>query len=185
MNVYDFDKTIYDGDSTLDYFIYSIKKQPTLISYLPKQVLSMFLYKIGNKSKLEFKQDFYGFLKYQKNKEEVLNGFWNEHQGKIKEWYKNQQKESDLIISASPEFLLKEICKREGIKHLIASKVNQENGVCESENCYGEEKVLRYRETYGNEKIEAFYSDSKSDQPIADIAEESYLVDKNMVTIWI
>ena len=26
MNVYDFDKTIYDGDSTLDFYIFSVKK---------------------------------------------------------------------------------------------------------------------------------------------------------------
>ena len=26
MNVYDFDRTIYDGDSTIDFYLYSIKK---------------------------------------------------------------------------------------------------------------------------------------------------------------
>ena len=26
MNVYDFDKTIYDGDSTLDFYLFSLKK---------------------------------------------------------------------------------------------------------------------------------------------------------------
>lgn len=26
MNVYDFDKTIYDGDSTIDFYLYCVKK---------------------------------------------------------------------------------------------------------------------------------------------------------------
>ena len=30
MNVYDFDKTIYDGDSTVDFFFFSLKRNPVL-----------------------------------------------------------------------------------------------------------------------------------------------------------
>ena len=37
MNVYDFDKTIYNGDSTLDFYIFSIKKNLLLLRYFPKQ----------------------------------------------------------------------------------------------------------------------------------------------------
>lgn len=184
MNVYDFDKTIYDGDSTLDYYKYSIKKQPMLLLYLPKQLVSMFLYKTGKKEKKAFKQDFYGFLKYQTNKDEIIKSFWDGHENKVKKWYQHMQQDDDLIISASPEFLLKEICERQGIKRLIASKVNKENGVCESENCYGEEKVVRYNQAYIGQTIEKFYSDSRSDEPMAKLAKESYFVNKNKVEKW-
>ena len=44
MNVYDFDGTIYDGDSTIDFFFYSLKKKPSLICYLPKQATGFLLY---------------------------------------------------------------------------------------------------------------------------------------------
>lgn len=30
MNVYDFDKTIYNGDSTIDFYLYSLRKKPQL-----------------------------------------------------------------------------------------------------------------------------------------------------------
>ena len=43
MNVYDFDKTIYDGDSTIDFYLFSIKKDFTLIRYFPKQVFYIIL----------------------------------------------------------------------------------------------------------------------------------------------
>ena len=34
MNVYDFDNTIYDGESVFDFYHYSVRKQPKLIRYL-------------------------------------------------------------------------------------------------------------------------------------------------------
>ena len=46
----------------------------------------------------------------------------------------------DVIISASPEILLTEICRRLGIKYLIASKVEKITGKYYGENCYGKEK---------------------------------------------
>ena len=35
MNVYDFDDTIYDGDSSIDFFKFFIKKDPSVITYAP------------------------------------------------------------------------------------------------------------------------------------------------------
>lgn len=37
MNVYDFDGTIYDGDSSVDFFLYALKRMPSLIRYAPRQ----------------------------------------------------------------------------------------------------------------------------------------------------
>ena len=45
MNVYDFDKTIYDGDASLDFWKYKVRKEPLLLGYLPYQVFSAFLFK--------------------------------------------------------------------------------------------------------------------------------------------
>ena len=33
MNVYDFDKTIYNGDSTRDFYLYSLIKHPEMLTY--------------------------------------------------------------------------------------------------------------------------------------------------------
>ena len=47
MNVYDFDGTIYRGDSTLHFFWYCLKCQPALARFLPVQVLGLLRYGLG------------------------------------------------------------------------------------------------------------------------------------------
>ena len=38
MNLYDFDETIYDGDSTRDFVLYCYKNYPRTLAYLPRQL---------------------------------------------------------------------------------------------------------------------------------------------------
>lgn len=184
MNVYDFDKTIYDGDSTLDFYFFSLKKSPMLIRFLPIQIIGFIKYMFGMYSKLQFKEKFYSFLKGIKDVDSMVELFWNENQDKIKDWYLKSKEESDVIISASPEFLLNTICRRIGIKHLIASEVNKDTGICEGENCYGEEKVLRFKKYFEKGEIKKFYSDSLSDAPISLMASERYIVSGNNILQW-
>lgn len=184
MNVYDFDKTIYAGDSTLDFYFFSLKKSPMLIRFLPIQIIGFIKYMFGMYSKLQFKEKFYSFLKGIKDVDSMVELFWNENQDKIKDWYLKSKEESDVIISASPEFLLNTICRRIGIKHLIASEVNKNTGICEGENCYGEEKVLRFKKYFEKGEIKKFYSDSLSDAPISLMASERYIVSGNNILPW-
>lgn len=184
MNVYDFDKTIYAGDSTLDFYFFSLKKSPMLIRFFPIQIIGFIKYMFGMYSKLQFKEKFYSFLKGIKDVDSMVELFWNENQDKIKDWYLKSKEESDVIISASPEFLLNNICRRIGIKHLIASEVNKNTGICEGENCYGEEKVLRFKKYFEKGEIKKFYSDSLSDAPISLMACERYIVNGNNILPW-
>lgn len=184
MNVYDFDKTIYAGDSTLDFYFFSLKKNPMLIRFLPIQIIGFIKYMFGMYSKLQFKEKFYSFLKGIKDVDSMVELFWNENQDKIKDWYLKSKEESDVIISASPEFLLNNICRRIGIKHLIASEVNKNTGICEGENCYGEEKVLRFKKYFEKGEIKKFYSDSLSDAPISLMGSERYIVNGNNILPW-
>ncbi|NME84287.1 HAD-IB family phosphatase [Clostridium sp. SM-530-WT-3G] len=184
MNVYDFDKTIYDGDSTLDFYKFSLKKKPSLIKYLPIQIIGFIKYMFGIHPKLKFKEKFYSFLNGINDTDNFVNEFWDNNQHKIKQWYIDSQKDDDLIISASPTFLLNEICRRIGIKHLIASEVNKNTGVCEGKNCYGEEKVVRLNETFKDHKIEEFYSDSLSDAPLSLLAKKRFIVSGNNIIVW-
>ena len=43
MNIYDFDKTIYDGDSSIDFLLFEIKRNKKVFLTLPKTVLYAFL----------------------------------------------------------------------------------------------------------------------------------------------
>ena len=58
----------------------------------------------------------------------------------------------------------------------MASEVDPHTGIYEGQNCHGQEKVRRFREVYPDQKVENFYSDSRSDTPMAKLAEHAWLV---------
>ena len=176
MNAYDFDKTIYNGDSTFHFFKFILKKHPHLIpSFLVKSGYNFILYRLKKITKTKMKEQFYSiFTKI--DAEALLCEFWDTHEKNIKKFYMENQRDDDLIISASPEFLLAPICKRLGITHLIASRVDVKTGKYTGENCWGEEKVVRFKEVYGDAEVGEFYSDSYSDTPMARLARTAYLV---------
>ncbi|MGM9850102.1 MAG: haloacid dehalogenase-like hydrolase [Bacilli bacterium] len=179
MNVYDFDKTIYDGDSSIDFYIFSLKKKPYIILLFPIIVFSFVMYKLRIKEKEYYKEKFFMFLKFFRNPSKLVNEFWDKHQSKIKKWYLEQRKDDDLIITASPYFLISVITNRLGIKNLIASDVDINNGKFLSKNCYGVQKTVMYRKKFDDISINSFYSDSMSDLPMMKLAENAYIVNKN------
>lgn len=183
MNVFDFDGTIYAGDSTVDFFLYALKQKPTILRYAPKQAWGFLLYGLKRISKTKLKEYFFSFLSgiYA---EKMSEDFWDQNHHKIYRWYLDQQQPDDLIISASPEFLLKPICQRLDIHHLIASKVDVQTGKFFGENCRGQVKVQRLESEYNVIYIDSFYSDSLSDLPLAEIADKAFLVNKGMVREW-
>lgn len=185
IDVYDFDKTIYDGDSTLNFYIFCLKKEKSIIKNLPFQVLGYIKYKLKIISKTKFKECFYTFFKDIKNIDKELNDFWEQHEYKMKKWYENKDHKDHVIISASPYFLLEPMYKKYKFKLLIASNVDKRTGKYDGLNCYGEEKVRRLRETYNDFEIDEFYSDSKSDEPLAKLAEKSYLIKKDEIIKWV
>ena len=184
MNVYDFDGTIYHGDSTRDFFKYSLRKHPLLVRYLPKQLWGFFLYAIKRIDKTQMKQNFYCFLKGI-DAEKMLDAFWDVHEKNIYPFYKDQQAADDIFISASPEFLLTPICKRLNINHMMASRVDIKTGRYDGVNCHSDEKVRRLYEQYGQVHIDNFYSDSDADLPLARLADKAFkITKKGEVTVW-
>lgn len=183
MNIYDFDKTIYDGDSSVDFYLYSLKKNPSIIRYIPLQLYGFIMYLFGFYSKVKLKEKFYTYLQGLENIDNLIKNFWDEHKYKVKEWYMEQKQGTDIIISASPEFLLKPMCSELNIQ-LIGSIVDKNNGKYYGENCYGEEKVNRFYKEVGDVKINRFYSDSLSDTPLAIMAKESFIVQYDEILDW-
>lgn len=183
MNVYDFDKTIYDGDSTVRFFLYCIKKCPATLVTLPRTAWFALLFKLGLCTKTRFKEQFYRFLRHVDDIDARLEDFWQKNEGRIKQWYLNQRREDDVIISASPEFLLKPICNRLNVT-VMASVVDKATGIYTGVNCDGKEKIRRLFEHFPEAKIDKFYSDSHSDDPLANIAESAIWVDGNTLSKW-
>lgn len=184
MNVYDFDGTIYDGDSSIDYYWYCLKHHPTIIFKLPEFLWHILLYKRKIINKTQLKESYFSFLKYIPNVETEVVLFWDNHICKIKKWYKQQQQLDDVIISASPFFLIDEACQRLGIKYIIASDVDPRTGKFNSPNCHDEQKVVYFKQQFPDVKIDKFYSDSLNDIPMARLADKAYLVKGEAVRIW-
>ena len=185
MNVYDFDKTIYDGDSTADFYLFSLKRHKKIITLFPSLAaafIKFYIFKKGNKT--EFKETMYRFLNFCDTENDVKI-FWDKHKHKIKEFYIENQKEDDVIISASPVFLLTPICKSLNIKYLMASEVDSKTGKYSGINCHGKEKVRRFYEMFPNGEIDEFYSDSYSDTPLAEISSKAIMVKKDKLSNWI
>lgn len=187
MNVYDFDGTIFDGDSSIGFYLFCLKRQPSLIRDLPRQAagaIGYWLYLFGlfrASTKTKLKEKMYSYIKHVRRIDEALEQFWATHD--VMDWYKAKRRDDDIIISASPEFLLRPVARRLGVA-LIASRVDSATGFCDGENCGGIEKVRRFREMYGDAVIDEFYSDSNADLPLANVAVASYKVRRGKITRW-
>ena len=183
MNVYDFDNTIYDGDSTAGFYKFCLKRHKKIILLSPCLLCSFvkyYVFKIG--SKTQFKESMYKFLRYCDIDKDVKD-FWEQNIHNFKDFYLKQKAYDDVIISASPEFLLKPLEKEFGFT-IIASVVDKHTGKYTGVNCYYDEKVRRFHELYPSGQIDNFYSDHYSDEPLAKISKKAFIVDGDKIIKW-
>ena len=180
MNVYDFDGTIYKNDSTRDFYYFLLRHYIRVIKYLPKFILDAIKYSLDIITKTDMKETFFRFLNAfgDGEIEKIVDEFWDTHRHKINDWYLNIKTPDDVIISASPRYILGPICDELGV-NLICSEVDVKTGDYIGVNCSGEEKVKRFYKEYPDGVINNFYSDSKSDEPLAKIAKAAYRVKRN------
>ncbi len=175
INVYDFDNTIYRGDSSYDFFRHCAAKYPRALLVAAGALPWLLGMLLGAVKKTRAKERFYRYLRHVPEIAEEVGRFWQTHDQNLKSWYFAQKREDDLIISASPEFLLEPLARRLNLR-LIASRVDAMTGRYQGENCHGEEKARRMREAYPETQIAQFYSDSKNDSPLARLARKAYMV---------
>lgn len=185
VNVYDFDNTIYDGETLVDFILYYIKTDRKIWKYVPKLIiiaikdaLHLFTVEQAIEAYASFLEGYY--VNLGDTTQNVIK-FWDKNEKKIKPWYAKVQKESDIIVSGSTDFMLDEIMKRMGIKHYIGSSIDKETGKF-IRLCFLENKVKAFYEIYPDKHIENFYTDSMNDKAMMDIADNVYLVKKNKIT---
>lgn len=183
VNVYDWDKTIFPVDSTFAFYRFCLKHYPGVLRAAPRALAMLPGYWTKNCTKTRIKEQFYGFLRYVPDIDAALETFWNENFSRINAWYLDQRRDDDIIISASPEFLVKIPADRLGVR-LLASRVDRHTGATEGENCHGAEKVVRLHAAFPDVQIAEFYSDSRSDAPLAALAERAFLVDGSLRMPW-
>ena len=114
----------------------------------------------------------------------TVDAFWTKNMARVKPWYYEKCRPDDVVISASPEFLVRLPCERLGVACVMGSPVDKHTGVFSGPNCHGEEKVRRFRKVFPDAQIEDFYSDSYSDDPLARIAKRAILVKGDQLLPW-
>ena len=176
MNVYDFDKTIFYPDSSYKFILYSVKKYPRYFLRLIPKLLKC-------SSVTEFKELLFGVISYIPDIDSYVKDFWDLNFCRIQNWYLKMHKDDDLIISASPDFLIKEAAKRLNCRY-IATPMSRNSGLILGNNCHDKEKLRRFNLLFNDELIDEFYSDSLSDAPLACISKKAFLVKKNKITEW-
>ena len=182
MNVYDFDNTILKGDSTALFYTYCLVRTPRMFLRLPKLIWgTLFVLK---KDKQRFKQDMFAFLRDLKEPERMVSAFWDKNIRRVKRFYLQNRRDDDVIISASPEFLICPAMARLGHGRVLASPVDIHSGLYSGFNCHGKEKLRRLLEICPDAEIDEFYSDSHSDDPLARQAKKAFLVKGNKLEEW-
>lgn len=184
MNTYDFDQTIYEPDSSYSFVMYCLRRHTgAVMRALPGLAAMGAKYLLKKADTKALKEKVFSFLPYLDNVDRTVEEFWQEHWRGIGGWYLAQKKADDIIISASPEFLLKPVAEKLGVR-LIATRMDKRTGKIEGLNCHDTEKVRRFREEYPGAHTEEFYSDSLSDSPMAELADRAFLVRKGRLSPW-
>ena len=185
VNVYDFDNTIYDGETLIDYIMYYIKHDPKIWKYVPKLLLIAFKDKFHLFTVEEAIEAYAFFLEgyYSKldNPAENIVDFWDKNENRIKPWYAKVQKESDIIVSGTLDFILEEIANRIGFKNYVGSSIDESTGKFKR-LCFLDNKVRYFRELFPDAEIENFYTDSMNDKAMMDISEHVFIVKKDKIT---
>lgn len=186
MNVYDFDNTIYSGETLVDFISYYIKTDPAIWPHVPKllwiyckDIFHLFTVEDAVRAYASFLETYY--VKKIGTLADDVQQFWDKNEKKIKPFYDKIRKEDDVIVSGTTDFLLEEICRRKGIRHYISSSIDPQTGKF-TQLCFLENKVKLFYERYPGAQIDAFYTDSMNDRAMMDISQHVFFVKGNQIT---
>lgn len=184
MNVYDFDNTIYDGETLVDFILYYVRTDPHIWKYVPKLLYIAFkdafhLFTVED-AVTAYASFIEGYYVNAGDIEADVVKFWDKNEKKIKPFYQQIRRDDDVIVSGSTDFLLDEIMKRMGIKNYVGSSIDKKTGKF-IRLCFLENKVKFFRELYPDAHIDNFYTDSMNDRAMMDIADHVFFVKGNRI----
>ena len=144
MNLYDFDETIYDGDSTRDFVLYCYKNHPRTLAYLPRQLAAVTSTWLGRSTRPHLRNGISACLLPCRTSTapSLISGTATPtascaiiHARRVRMTWSFPRRRN---YRAS-------LCERLGLTHVIASDVDKFTGHFNGVNCYGAEKcaVLR------------------------------------------
>ena len=185
MNVYDFDNTLYDGESSFDFFMFCLRRNPKLIKYLGTATTCLVRYKMCRITREDFmelaEKHLIGMMDACPEVLENVPLFWDKHFKRIKSFYSEIHEDDDVVITASFDFLIRPVCEKLAVKNLISSELDFENKKITC-YCFREDKPVLFRERFGDVRIDNFYTDSKNDLPLMELADNCYFVKGERIT---
>lgn len=193
--IFDIDYTITRKETLMEFFKYLVSKDIKNIKFLPRALYSGFMYGIKVYDEKRVKECFLKFIENIDEKELAIltKSFYDERLSTILyedavNMIKKLKNEGYMVIliSASPEFYIKEFYAIKEVDLIIGTKFIFENGKfvrkMSGNNCKGEEKVKRLEKVLKEKNIKAdfknsyMFSDSLSDKPLLDLVGNSYLI---------
>ena len=193
--IFDIDYTITRKETLMESFKYLVSKDIKNIKFLPRALYSGLMYGVKVYDEKRVKEC---FLKFIENIDEaelakLTKSFYDEKVSKILykdavDMIKKLKKEGYMVvlISASPEFYVKEFYAIKEVDLIIGTKFTFEDGKfirkMDGNNCKGKEKVRRLNEVLKEKNIKVdfknsyMFSDSLSDKPLLDLVGKPYLI---------
>ncbi|ATD54602.1 HAD-IB family hydrolase [Clostridium chauvoei] len=193
--IFDVDYTITRKETLMELYKYMIYKDKKNIKFLPRALYSgvMYMAKVYDERMVKEK-----FLKFIDGIDEgelalLVKEFYKDRLSKIiykdaLNMMKNLKKQGYKVylISASPEFYLRELYNIDSVDMIIGTRFLFEEGKfirkMDGANCKGEEKVRRLKEVLKKENLNIdfknsyMFSDSLSDKPLLDLVGKPYLI---------
>jgi HAD superfamily phosphoserine phosphatase-like hydrolase len=189
--ILDFDETLYLKDSLIAFHLFCLRKYPFIALWFPVQLVGYILHKATLISTQQFKNIYLLFLAFQSPARIQKNArqFWE------KEFPVNfntallpllaESPEDIVIITASPVLYIEPLLAKLPPLTLLGTHIKSHFGlyVIDGKNCKGHEKVLRFKQHFGNNfTVTKSFSDSLSDTPVLNLAEQAFIVKGNQVT---
>lgn len=183
MNLYDFDKTIYDGDSPPKFYLYCLARHPR-IWWHP---LTLAFWGAARGLRLinisKFKEKFFSFILYLPDYKKDLRKFWDREIKNIFPWYYEKRRENDVICSATPRFMMSVVLEKlNRTATLVCSEIDDKTArfLPGESNCRGKNKATKLR-ALGLESFENGFGDSLGDVPMLKMCKNRFRVKKGKV----
>lgn len=188
INVYDFDNTLYDGESMLDFYLYCCRRHPLLFRFVFIVLYTLVRYNMHLVSEEELMNKCRKYVKVFIDGcgdiESLADKFAVKYRKRLKSFYADMKTDNDVIVSASFGFLLRRLMPDFPKDRIVCSEVDLKNKEILS-LCFRNEKTVMFAKAYGTKKIENVYTDSLNDLAIMKMAENAYLVKKNKITEYV
>ncbi len=195
LSVYDFDGTLFHGDSSVKFWFFMLGKRPWMLILLPWFLVLLILHGVGLMDRHHFKQAIYIVVDGVRlsRMRQLVDMFVKKERRNIYPWAKEriskEIKDGFIIVcvSASPCFLIEGMVRSLGISHLICTELETNNGRQSNRiigrHCRGKEKIYRLEKWAANRPfvVERFCSDSLADLPLYEIARQSFYVKNGKV----